>query len=45
MEFRDLKIFQTVARTKNITAAAKNLNYVQSNVTAHIKQLEEELNT
>ncbi|BAR87701.1 HTH-type transcriptional regulator czcR (plasmid) [Bacillus thuringiensis serovar tolworthi] len=45
LEFRDLKIFQTVARTKNITAAAKNLNYVQSNVTAHIKQLEEELNT
>ncbi|MCD2338390.1 LysR family transcriptional regulator [Bacillus cereus] len=45
MEFRDLKIFQTVARIKNITAAAKSLNYVQSNVTAHIKQLEQELNT
>lgn len=45
LEFRDLKIFQTVARIKNITAAAKSLNYVQSNVTAHIKQLEQELNT
>ncbi|HDR6246355.1 TPA: LysR family transcriptional regulator [Bacillus cereus] len=45
MEFRDLKIFQSVARIKNITAAAKSLNYVQSNVTAHIKQLEQELNT
>lgn len=45
LEFRDLKIFQSVARIKNITAAAKSLNYVQSNVTAHIKQLEQELNT
>ncbi|WP_144489758.1 LysR family transcriptional regulator [Bacillus thuringiensis] len=45
MEFRDLKTFQTVARIKNITAAAKSLNYVQSNVTAHVKQLEKELNT
>ncbi|XKK19954.1 LysR family transcriptional regulator [Bacillus sp. A17A.1] len=45
MEFKDLKIFQTVARIKNITAAAKSLNYVQSNITAHVKQLEQELNT
>ncbi len=45
LEFRDLKTFQTVARIKNITAAAKSLNYVQSNVTAHVKQLEKELNT
>ncbi|RBP25777.1 MULTISPECIES: LysR family transcriptional regulator [Bacillus] len=45
MDFRDLKIFQTVARVQNITAAARNLNYVQSNVTARIKLLEQELNT
>ncbi|HGA1022251.1 TPA: LysR family transcriptional regulator [Bacillus cereus] len=45
MEFRDLKIFQTVARFKSITAAAKTLNYVQSNVTSRIKHLEEELDT
>lgn len=45
MDFRDLKIFQTVARFQNITAAARSLNYVQSNVTARIKLLEQELNT
>ncbi|MGU3443478.1 LysR family transcriptional regulator [Bacillus cereus] len=45
MEFRDLKIFQTVARVKSITAAAKTLNYVQSNITLRIKHLEEELDT
>ncbi|MFK4469392.1 LysR family transcriptional regulator [Bacillus sp. RC252] len=45
MDFRDLKIFQTVARVQNITAAARILNYVQSNVTARIKLLEQELNT
>ncbi|MCZ6943017.1 LysR family transcriptional regulator (plasmid) [Bacillus mycoides] len=45
LDFRDLKIFQTVARVQNITAAARNLNYVQSNVTARIKLLEQELNT
>ncbi|PGS63644.1 LysR family transcriptional regulator [Bacillus cereus] len=43
MEIRDLKIFQTVANTKSITDAAKKLNYVQSNVTARIQQLEKEL--
>lgn len=45
MDFRDLKIFQTVARVQNITAAARILNYVQSNVTARIKLLEQELDT
>ncbi|MYW22390.1 LysR family transcriptional regulator [Bacillus thuringiensis] len=45
LDFRDLKIFQTVARFQNITAAARSLNYVQSNVTARIKLLEQELNT
>ncbi len=44
MESRDLKIFQAVAREGNITKAAQMLNYVQSNVTARIHNLEEVLN-
>jgi len=43
MESGDLKIFQTVAREGSITKAAAKLGYVQSNVTARIRQLEEEL--
>lgn len=45
MESGDLKIFQAVAREGNITRAAARLGYVQSNVTARIRQLESELNT
>lgn len=45
MESGDLKIFQAVAREGNITKAAASLGYVQSNVTARIRQLESELNT
>lgn len=45
MESLDLRIFREVAAEKSISKAAINLNYVQSNVTAHIKRLEEELNT
>ncbi|MCY8103456.1 LysR family transcriptional regulator [Bacillus mojavensis] len=45
MELRDLQIFQSVAHHKSITSAAKELSYVQSNVTARIKQLENELKT
>ncbi|ASZ62136.1 MULTISPECIES: LysR family transcriptional regulator CzcR [Bacillus] len=45
MELRDLQIFKCVAHHKSITGAAKELNYVQSNVTARIKQLENELKT
>lgn len=45
MEFKDLEIFQMVARKGTITEAAKALNYVQSNVTARIRRLEKELNT
>ncbi|MFM9281840.1 LysR family transcriptional regulator [Paenibacillus jiagnxiensis] len=45
MESGDLKIFQAVAREGNITRAAASLGYVQSNVTARIRQLESELNT
>ncbi|MEI1421620.1 LysR family transcriptional regulator [Bacillus cabrialesii] len=45
MESGDLKIFQAVAREGSITKAAQMLNYVQSNVTARIHNLEEDLNT
>src|SRR5699024_8818558 len=45
MEFQDLEIFQKVAETGTITGAAKELNYVQSNVTSRIRKLEKELNT
>jgi LysR family transcriptional regulator, cell division regulator len=45
MELRDLQIFQSVARHESISNAAKELSYVQSNVTARIKQLENELKT
>lgn len=45
MEFKDLKIFQTVAAHGSISKAALELNYVQSNVTARIKLLEKELDT
>lgn len=45
MEFKDLEIFQMVAEKGTITAAARELNYVQSNVTARIQKLEVELNT
>lgn len=45
MELKDLEIFQVVAEKGTITAAAKELRYVQSNVTSRIQKLEEELNT
>ena len=45
MEFKDLEIFQMVAEKGTITAAARELSYVQSNVTARIQKLEAELNT
>lgn len=45
MEFKDLEIFQMVAKKGTITDAAKALNYVQSNVTSRIQKLEDELNT
>jgi DNA-binding transcriptional LysR family regulator len=45
LEFKDLKIFQTVAAHGSISKAALELNYVQSNVTARIKLLEQELDT
>ncbi|WP_029468271.1 LysR family transcriptional regulator [Blautia producta] len=45
MESLELRIFKEVARMKNISRAAENMGYVQSNITAHIKKLENELNT
>lgn len=44
MESGDLKIFHAVAREGSITKAAQMLNYVQSNVTARVHKLEEDLN-
>lgn len=45
MEIHLLKIFKTVCEEKSVTNAAKKLHYVQSNITARIKQLEDELGT
>lgn len=45
MEFKDLEIFQMVAQKGTITAAAKELRYVQSNITSRIQKLENELKT
>lgn len=45
MEFKDLEIFQLVAEKGTISAAAKELNYVQSNVTSRIRKLETDMNT
>ena len=45
MEFKDLEIFQMVAEKGTITEAAKELSYVQSNITSRIKKLEAEMNT
>ncbi|PYI55700.1 LysR family transcriptional regulator [Paenibacillus flagellatus] len=45
MESADLRVFRAVAREGSITKAALRLGYVQSNVTARIRQLEAELDT
>ncbi len=45
MEIRDLRIFLSVAQQGSISKAAEELHYVQSNVTARIKHLEELLNS
>ena len=45
MESLELRIFREVAYTKSISKTAENMGYVQSNITAHIKKLEGELNT
>ena len=43
MVIRNLKTFLRVAALRNFTAAAKELGYSQANVSAQIKQLEEEV--
>src|SRR3954468_4443468 len=43
MDAADLKVFETVARVGGITRAAAVLNTVQSNVTARVRFLAEEL--
>ena len=45
MEFKDLYIFLKVVEHGNISRAAKEMNYVQSNVSARIQKLEEKLKT
>ena len=45
MEINDLIIFKTVASEGSISKAAKELGYVQPNVTERIKKLELELET
>ncbi len=44
MNGRDLRIFIKVAELGSISNAAKELNYVQSNVSSRIQKLEEDLN-
>lgn len=44
MNINDLIIFQTVANCGSINKASQVLNYVQSNVTSRIQNLEQELN-
>ncbi|MGH0518283.1 LysR family transcriptional regulator [Bacillus toyonensis] len=45
MEINDLIIFKTVANEGSISKAAKELGYVQPNVTERIKKLEQQLET
>jgi DNA-binding transcriptional LysR family regulator len=45
MDAGDLRIFEAVARLGGMNRAAQELNTVQSNVTARIRQLEDELGT
>lgn len=45
MDAADLRVFEAVARLGNMSRAAAELNTVQSNVTARIRQLEDELGT
>lgn len=45
MDIAELRIFEAVARRGTMNGAANELNTVQSNVTAHIRRLERDLNT
>lgn len=44
MDIRQLQTFIVVARLLNFRAAAEELNYSQSTVSDHIRNLEQELN-
>lgn len=43
MQLKSLRLFMAVVETGSFVAAAERLHTVQSNVTAHVKKLEEEL--
>lgn len=43
MDLHLLRVFTAIAEEKSLTKAANRLNYVQSNLSARLKQLEEEL--
>lgn len=45
LESLELRIFREVALQKSISKAAEKMGYVQSNITAHIQNLEAELET
>jgi DNA-binding transcriptional LysR family regulator len=45
MDATDLRVFEAVAKLGGMSRAAAGLNTVQSNVTAHIRRLEDELGT
>lgn len=45
MDITDLKMFEAVARLSGMSRAAEELHTVQSNITARIRRLEEELGT
>ena len=43
MDFSDIRIFMAVAEYESVSKAAEELGYVQSNVTARIRSLEQEI--
>ncbi|GIN92876.1 LysR family transcriptional regulator [Siminovitchia terrae] len=45
MNIEDLRVFKEVAKEGNITKTANNLNFVQSNVTAKMKRIEQKYGT
>lgn len=45
VDFNALRIFKAVAEEESVSKAACKLDYVQSNITARVKQLEDELDS
>lgn len=43
MDIKDLEIFRAVVNNKNVTKAANELNYVQSNITNRLLKIEKEI--